>query len=75
VFVTVRTADYTAAVTFADISGIFGSALRGNCDLAAHALTAPTAAMIALMALTALGLSGEPVHVRGPEASSSFYRT
>ena len=40
-------------------------ALRETCDLAAHALTAPMAAVIALMALAALELSGEPVHARG----------
>ena len=37
-------------------------ALRGTRDLAAHALTAPMAPVIALMALAALGLSGNPVH-------------
>jgi hypothetical protein len=37
-------------------------ALRGTRDLAAHALTAPMARVIALMALAALGLSGNPVH-------------
>jgi hypothetical protein len=37
-------------------------ALRGTRDLAAHALTAPMAPDIALMALAALGLSGNPVH-------------
>jgi hypothetical protein len=45
-------------------------ALRGTCDLAAHALTAPIAPVIALMALAAQGISGdpvhEPVHARGP---------
>ena len=37
-------------------------ALRGTCDLAAHALAAPMAPVIALMALAALGLSGNSVH-------------
>ena len=37
-------------------------ALRGARDLAAHALAAPIAPIIALMALTALGISGDPVH-------------
>ena len=37
-------------------------ALRGTCGLAAHPLTAPMTAVIALMALAALELSGEPVH-------------
>jgi hypothetical protein len=37
-------------------------ALRGACALPAHALAAPIARVIALMALTALGLSGDPVH-------------
>ena len=37
-------------------------ALRGTRRLAAHALTAPMAPDIALMALAALGLSGDPVH-------------
>jgi hypothetical protein len=37
-------------------------ALRGACALAAHALAAPMAPVIALTALAALGLSGDPVH-------------
>jgi len=37
-------------------------ALRGACDLAAHALTAPMAPVIAPTALAALGLSDDPVH-------------
>jgi len=37
-------------------------ALRGPCWLAADALAAPIAREIALMALTALGLSGDPFH-------------
>jgi hypothetical protein len=37
-------------------------ALREACSLAAHALAAQMARVIALMALTALGLSAEPVH-------------
>jgi hypothetical protein len=36
--------------------------IRGTRDLAAHALPAPMALVIALMALAALGLSGNPVH-------------
>ena len=45
-------------------------ALRGACSQAAHALAALMAPIIAFMALSALGLSGdpvhEPVHARGP---------
>jgi hypothetical protein len=37
-------------------------ALRGACALTAHALAAPMAPVIALMALAALGLSDDPVH-------------
>jgi len=37
-------------------------ALRETRSLPAHALAAPTAQEIALVALAALGLSGEPVH-------------
>jgi hypothetical protein len=37
-------------------------ALREARSLAAHALPAPIAREIALTALTALGLSGDPVH-------------
>ena len=37
-------------------------ALRGACDLAAHTLAAPITPVIALAALAALGLSGDPVH-------------
>ena len=37
-------------------------ALRGACALPAYALAAPIAPAIALMALAALGLSGNPVH-------------
>jgi hypothetical protein len=37
-------------------------ALRGARAAAAHALAAPIARAIARMALTALGLSGDPVH-------------
>jgi hypothetical protein len=37
-------------------------ALRGTRRLAIHALAAPMAPVIALMALAALGLSGDPVH-------------
>jgi hypothetical protein len=37
-------------------------ALRGARSLSAHALAAPIAGVIARMALTALGLSGDPVH-------------
>ena len=52
-------------------------ALREARAPAAHALAAPIAQEIALMALTALGLSGdpvhEPVHVRGPASSASCY--
>jgi hypothetical protein len=40
-------------------------ALRETRDLVAYALTAPMAAAIALMAVAALELSGEPVHARG----------
>jgi hypothetical protein len=36
-------------------------ALRGSCSLAAYALAALMALIIALMALTALELSGDPV--------------
>ena len=52
-------------------------ALREARDLAAHALTAPIAPSIALMALAALGLSDdpvhEPVHARDLCVSSSCY--
>jgi hypothetical protein len=45
-------------------------ALREAPDLAAHALSAPIARIIALAALAALGLSGEPFqdpfHAQGP---------
>ena len=45
-------------------------ALREARDLAAHALAVPIARKIAQMALTALGLSGDPFHdpfhARGP---------
>jgi hypothetical protein len=37
-------------------------ALREARDLATHALPAPIARAVALMALTALGLSSEPFH-------------
>ncbi len=37
-------------------------ALRVACDLAAHALAAQIAPNIALTALAALGLCGEPFH-------------
>jgi len=37
-------------------------ALRGACSDASHALAAPIARAIALAALAALGLSGDPVH-------------
>jgi hypothetical protein len=37
-------------------------ALRETRSLAAHALAAPIAQQIALMALFALGLSGDPFH-------------
>jgi len=37
-------------------------ALRGACSPAAHALAAPMAPIMALTALSALGLSGDPVH-------------
>ena len=37
-------------------------ALREACARAAHALAAPIPRVIALIALTALGLSGDPVH-------------
>jgi hypothetical protein len=37
-------------------------ALRGACALPAYALAAPIAPVIALTALAALGLSGDPVH-------------
>jgi hypothetical protein len=37
-------------------------ALRGARSLSTHALAAPIARVIARMALTALGLSGDPVH-------------
>jgi hypothetical protein len=37
-------------------------ALRGTRDLAAHALTAPIAPDIAMMALATLGIFGNPVH-------------
>jgi hypothetical protein len=37
-------------------------ALRGACALPAYALAAPIAPAIALAALTALGLSDDPVH-------------
>jgi len=37
-------------------------ALREPCSLALRALAAPIAPAIALMALAALGLSGDPVH-------------
>jgi hypothetical protein len=44
-------------------------ALRGACSPAAHALAAPMSRGIALIALGALGLSGDPVHepVHAPE--------
>jgi hypothetical protein len=45
-----------------DATNLLADALRGTCDPAAHALTAPMAPVIALMALAALGLSGNPVH-------------
>jgi hypothetical protein len=44
-------------------------ALRGACCLAAHALPAPIAPVIALIALTTLGLSGAPFH----EPSHALY--
>ena len=37
-------------------------ALRGACYLTSHTLAAPIAPAIALTALAALGLSGDPVH-------------
>ena len=52
-------------------------ALRGACYLSAHAQAAPIAPIIAMTALAALGLSGEPVHeavhARGPGVWSSRY--
>jgi hypothetical protein len=52
-------------------------ALRETRDLAAHALTAPIAPVTALMALAALGLSGnpvhDPVHAEATRALSSGY--
>ena len=45
-----------------EIGRAANDALRGTRDLAAHALTAPMAPVIALMALAAPGLSGNPVH-------------
>jgi hypothetical protein len=54
-------------------------ALRGTCGLTAHALAAPMAPVIALMALAALGLSGypvhEPVHARWPDAGLTLWVT
>jgi hypothetical protein len=51
--------------------------LREACDLAARPLAAQRAPIIALTALAALGLSGdpvhEPVHDRGPGIPSSCY--
>jgi hypothetical protein len=45
-------------------------ALRGARDLPVHALAAPIAQDIALGALAALGLPGDPFHARGPHAPS-----
>ena len=48
-------------------------ALRGACSPAAHALAALMAPILAFTALSALGLSGdpvhEPVHARGTAGS------
>jgi hypothetical protein len=53
-------------------------ALREGCGLPVYALAAPMAPVIALMALAALGLSGDPVHkpvhARGLCVLSSCYR-
>ena len=52
-------------------------ALRETRSLPAHALAAPMAREIALVALAALGLSGdpvhEPVHARSPASPPSCY--
>jgi hypothetical protein len=52
-------------------------ALRETRSLPAHALAAPMAQEIALVALAALGLSGdpvhEPVHARSPASPPSCY--
>jgi hypothetical protein len=51
-------------------------ALRGTRGPTAHAIAAPMAPVIALMALAALGLSGypvhEPVHARWPDVGSRY---
>ena len=44
-------------------------ALQGACDLAAHALAAPTAPIIAITALATLGLSGDPFTNRSTVAA------
>jgi integrase len=70
-----RAAAYLAQLTAGPATG----ALRETRSLAAHALAAPIARQIALMALTALGLSGDPVHdsvhAQGPIRSPSRYCT
>jgi hypothetical protein len=52
-------------------------ASRGACSLPARALPAPIARQIALTALAALGLPGEPFHepfhARGPLSSNPGY--
>src|SRR5580700_3509177 len=50
------------AVTLPALGGRPTYALREACDPAPNALAAPIARVIALTALAALGVSGDPVH-------------
>lgn len=74
VAVSVRDLDYRA---IGHVAGIMGYALREARSVPAHALAAQTAPIIALTALAALRLSGdpfhEPFHARGACLLSSCY--